>query len=74
MAHSCCHSCGAVATVWEVVGGEVIWCGSRPRMLIGEQGLIHIPVKYVRVIAFGSGQDWFHAPVAFVPRSCVEHI
>ena len=29
----------------------IIWCGSRLRMLIGKQGLIHIPVKYVKARA-----------------------
>ena len=34
-------------------GGKVIWCGSRPRMLIRKQGLIQIPVKYVTLADLG---------------------
>ena len=42
----------AVSTLWccDNLGGdgrEVIWRGSRPRMLVEKQGLVDIPVKYV---------------------------
>ena len=32
--------------------GEVIWRGSRPRMLVEKQGLVDIPVKYVSGLGY----------------------
>ena len=43
----------AVSRLWcccDNLGGdgeEVIWRGSRPRMLVEKQGLVDIPIKYV---------------------------